>query len=61
MVRHADQITLRVENTPKGVKVSETSMEPYVAKLIQAHADVLNEFLAKGHEVVRKNHPLPPW
>jgi uncharacterized protein YhhL (DUF1145 family) len=59
--RHADQITLRVENTPKGVKVSETSKEPYVAKLIQAHADVLNEFLAKGHEEVRKNHPLPPW
>jgi hypothetical protein len=57
--RHADKISLTVERTSKGVKVSETSKDPYVAKLIQAHAEVLNEFLAKGHEEVRKNHPVP--
>jgi hypothetical protein len=57
--RHADKIKLTVEKTTKGVKVSETSKDPYVAKLIQAHAEVLNQFLAKGHEEVRKNHPVP--
>jgi hypothetical protein len=57
--RHADKIELTIKNTPKGVKVSETSKDPYVARLIQAHAEVLNQFLAKGHEEVRKNHPVP--
>jgi hypothetical protein len=57
--RHADKIKLTIEKTPKGVKVSETSNDAYVAKLIQAHAEVLNQFLAKGHEEVRKNHPVP--
>ena len=58
--RNADKIKMTVEKTPQGVKVSETSKDPYVAKLIQAHAEVLNQFLAKGHEEVRKNHPVPP-
>jgi hypothetical protein len=58
--RHAEKIKLTVEKVPKGVKVSETSKDPYVARLIQAHAEVLNQFLAKGHEEVRKNHSVPP-
>jgi hypothetical protein len=57
--RHADKIQLKIEKTAKGVKASETSKDPYVAKLIQAHAEVLNQFLAKGHEEVRRNHPVP--
>jgi hypothetical protein len=57
--RHADKIKLTFEKTPKGVKVSETSKDPYVARLIQAHAEVLNKFLANGHAEVRKNHPVP--
>jgi hypothetical protein len=57
--RNADQIKLTVEKTNKGLKVTETSEDEYVVKLIQAHADVLNQFLANGHEEVRKDHPLP--
>jgi hypothetical protein len=53
--RNADKIKMTVEKTPQGVKVSETSKDPYVAKLIQAHAEVLNQFLAKGHEEVRNS------
>jgi len=41
---HADKIVMRHENTPKGVKVVETSGDPYVAKLIQAHAEVVSLF-----------------
>jgi hypothetical protein len=58
--RHADKIKMTIEETEKGVKFSETSQDPYVARLVQAHAEVLNQFLAKGHEEVRKSHPLPP-
>ncbi len=57
--RHADKIRLTVEQTDKGLKVSETSDDPYVVRLIRAHAEVVNQFLANGHEEVRKNH-LPP-
>jgi hypothetical protein len=57
--RNADKIKMTVEKTDKGLKVSETSQDAYVVRLIQAHAEVLNQFLAKGHEEVRKNHPVP--
>lgn len=57
--RHADQIQMRITKTDHGVRVSETSGNPAVARLIQAHAEVLNQFLARGHEEVRKNHPVP--
>ena len=51
---------MTVEKTAKGVKVAETSTDPYVARLIQAHAEVVSQFLANGHAEVRKNHPIPP-
>jgi ribosomal protein L25 (general stress protein Ctc) len=58
--RHAGRIKITVEKTEKGVKVTETSKDPYVARLIHAHARVVSRFLANGYEEVRKNHPLPP-
>ena len=58
--RNAGKIKMTIDKTQKGVKVSETSKDPYVARLIQAHAQVPNQFLAKGHQEVRKNHPVPP-
>ncbi len=57
--QHADQIEMKIEETANGLKVRETSEDPYVVKLIQAHAEVLNQFLAKGHEEVHKDHPTP--
>jgi hypothetical protein len=57
--RHADKITMKVEKTEKGVKVIETSDDPHVARLIQAHAEVVNLFLKNGRAEMRKNHPLP--
>jgi hypothetical protein len=57
--RHADRIAMKLERTERGVKVIETSDDPYVAKLIQAHAQVVNLFLKNGHMEMRKNHPLP--
>jgi hypothetical protein len=57
--KHYDKIVMKVEKTPKGVKVTEASEDPYVAKLIQAHARVVSKFIESGHAEVQKNHPLP--
>ena len=57
--RNTKTITMNVEQTEKGVKVVETSTQPYVAKLIQAHAQVVSKFVELGHAEVQKNHPVP--
>jgi predicted methyltransferase len=44
--RHAS-IKMSVENTQKGVRVKETSDDATVVPLIQAHADVVSNFVAK--------------
>lgn len=56
---NARKITIQVEHTKKGVKVVETSNDPYVAKLIQAHAEVVNLFIANGFAEARANHAVP--
>jgi len=60
LFRHAAAIELVIEPTPKGVRVRETSGDPYVVELIQAHAQVVNAFVANGHAEMRKNHAVPP-
>jgi hypothetical protein len=57
--RHADKIRMEIEPIDGGVRVKETSTDPYVAKLLQAHAEVVTLFLKNGHEEVRKNHAVP--
>jgi hypothetical protein len=57
---HAAAIAMRHEATPAGVRVVETSQDPYVVRLIQAHADVVSAFLANGRAEMMKNHAVPP-
>lgn len=57
---HASQITFAHELLPDGIKVIETSTDPYVVKLIQAHARVLDLFIKNGHAEAMKNHAVPP-
>lgn len=57
--RNADKITMELEKTKKGVKVTETSKDAYAVKLIQAHAEVVNLFLKNGRSEMRKNHAVP--
>jgi ubiquinone/menaquinone biosynthesis C-methylase UbiE/intracellular sulfur oxidation DsrE/DsrF family protein len=54
-----DQIRMKVEKTEKGVKVVETSDDKAVVLLIQAHADVVSQFVAQGFDEAHKNHPVP--
>jgi hypothetical protein len=57
--RHAQQIEIEFDNTDKGARVVETSKDPYVAKLIQAHAEVVNLFVKNGFSEPHKNHAVP--
>jgi ubiquinone/menaquinone biosynthesis C-methylase UbiE/intracellular sulfur oxidation DsrE/DsrF family protein len=58
--KKSDQIRMTVEKTEKGVKVVETTDDKAVVLLIQAHADVVSQFVANGFDEAHKNHPLPP-
>lgn len=57
--KNADKIVVQYESTAKGVKVVETSTDPYVAKLIQAHAEVVTAFIANGRAEAMKDHAVP--
>jgi YHS domain-containing protein len=59
LFEHSEKIKLDVTPTAKGVKVIETSADPYVVKLIQSHAAGVSEFTAQGLAVMHKEHPLP--
>ncbi len=39
--------------------MTESSDDAYVARLIQAHADVVSRFISEGYSEVRKNHSIP--
>lgn len=57
--RQTDKIKMIHEDTEKGVKVTETSDDPYVAKLIQAHAKAVSGFVERGFAEAMKNHAIP--
>jgi hypothetical protein len=59
LFRHADRITARHDDTADGVRVVETSDDPYVVLLLQAHADVVSAFIANGRSEMMKDHPVP--
>ncbi len=57
--RHAQKIHMKIENTPHGVHVIETSEDPYVVKLIQAHARVVSGFVRRGFAQAHRHHQVP--
>jgi hypothetical protein len=46
--------------TRAGVRVIETSEDPYVVKRLQAYAEVVSAFIVNGRSEMMKSHPLPP-
>ncbi len=59
LFKHADKIKMELTTTAKGIQVVETSDDPYVVKLIQAHAVGVSEFVKEGMPSMHKEHPLP--
>lgn len=57
--KHTEKIKMVHENTQQGVRVTETSDDPYVAKLIKAHAKVVSGFVDRGFAEAMKNHAVP--
>lgn len=57
--KHTDKIKMHHEDTDKGVLVTETSDDPVVVQLIQAHAKVVSGFVERGFSEAMKNHPVP--
>ncbi|MDG2221923.1 MAG: DsrE family protein [Rubripirellula sp.] len=59
LFQHTDKIEMKHEDTAKGVRVIETSADPYVAKLIKAHAKAVTGFVERGFTEAMKNHAVP--
>lgn len=57
---HRQKVRMTVEQTATGVRVIEQSDDPYVAALIQAHARVIDQFLANGMREMHTDHAVPP-
>jgi len=53
---NADKIHVEMENTLKGITVTETSADPKVVALVRRHAEVVSLFIANGmHEMMRSH------
>jgi len=59
LFENAAKISIEIVPTAHGVRVTETSKDPYVASLIKAHAAGVSEFVRDGAAVMHKPHPLP--
>jgi hypothetical protein len=57
---NAKKISMEMTETEQGIRVKETSDDPYVVKLLQAHAQVVSLFLKNGHAELPRNHEVPP-
>lgn len=57
---HADAIEMEIEDTPRGVRVVETSDDPEVVALIRQHAHrAVSEFVERGMDRAHEPTPLP--
>jgi uncharacterized protein len=56
---NASKIRMEITKTDRGVRVKETSTDPGVVKLIQAHADAVSDFIDKGMPAMHERHKLP--
>jgi hypothetical protein len=54
-----DKVRMQVEILPDGVRVVESSDDPNVVLLIQAHGAQVSRFVAGGAKVAAQESPLP--
>lgn len=59
LFQHADKVKMTVENTQKGVKITETSDDTYVVALLQEHAKAVSGFVKDGMAGMHISHPVP--
>ena len=56
---HGEAIQIEIEEIDDGVRVTETSKDEEVVKLIRAHARKIDQFVARGQDACREETPLP--
>lgn len=54
-----DKVRMEVRDSDKGVEIVETSDDPNVVKLIQAHGVVVTSFVKSGGQAASQPSPLP--
>lgn len=59
LFRQAGKIDLKLEKLDSGVRVVETSTDPYAVRLIQAHARAVDGFVKDGMGAMHRTHPVP--
>lgn len=59
LFQNAGKIQVRVEPNKDGVRVVETSQDPYVVQLIKAHAAAVDGFVKDGMAAMHQLHPVP--
>lgn len=59
LFRYGKQIKSEVTMTNFGVRVIETSTDPYVVKLIKAHAKTVDELIKRGMPAMHQKHAVP--
>lgn len=59
LFRNSGKISMKVTNTKSGVRVVETSKDPYVVRLIQEHAKVVSAFVKNGFAEAHMTHAVP--
>ncbi len=55
---HADAVAMEIHLRPDGVEVVETSDDPRMVGLIQAHAEAVSAFVAHGHAAAARASPM---
>lgn len=55
-----EKIQMKISLLPDGVLLEETSDDPNVVPLIQAHGEVVNAFVREGIAAFHRKTPLPP-
>lgn len=59
LFRHAGKIRMTFKETKTGIRVVESSKDPHTVRLIQAHANVVSQFVKKGFLEAHKAHAVP--
>lgn len=59
LFKNADKVKFEIIKTQKGMRIAETSDDPYTVKIIRAHAHAVSDFIKEGMTGMAKAHPAP--
>jgi hypothetical protein len=60
LYRNGPKVQVEMHVRPDGIRVVQTSDDPWIVRLLQAHAELVDRCLVVGWDEVKRPHPLPP-